>query len=350
MITLAVDVDRLPPYSQDLTAAQRQRVERLLAGPVVSLHDHPVRLPDPLTPQAWAEQNTAGADHIGHAGLRASGLDVVLASSLAEPDQQRLLRWAARMRADTDPDGSGPQVLLALEDLGSIGEDLDGIPALHAAGYRSAGLAYNSGNALGGGLGQAVDGGLTRLGSEAVAVLNRLGMLVDLSHVGDRTSIDAAGASRDPVVITHAGARACWPSPRMKPDDVLRAVAASGGVIGVEAAPGSTRVEGRAEHDLDAVMTHVEYIAELVGVEHVGLGPDTFFGDHAGLYAAAGWAPQPVPGHEGIALPDHVAGMENPAEAPRNAAGWLVRHGWSDADITKILGANAQRVLDAVLS
>ena len=120
-------------------------------------------------------------------------------------------------------------------------------------------------------------------------------------------------------------------------------------MIGVEAAPGSTRVDGRPEHDLDAVMTHVEYIAELVGVDHVGLGPDTFFGDHTGLYAAAGWTPQPVPGHEGLPLPDYVAGMENPAEAPRNAACWLVRRGWTDEDIAKILGGNAEHVLSTVL-
>jgi membrane dipeptidase len=73
--------------------------------------------------------------------------------------------------------------------------------------------------------------------------MNQLGMLVDLAHVGDRTSTDAAEASGQPVVISHAGARARWPSPRMKPDDVLRAVATAGGVIGVEAPPGSTRVK-----------------------------------------------------------------------------------------------------------
>jgi len=67
------------------------------------------------------------------------------------------------------------------------------------------------------------------------------------------------------------------------------------------------------------------------------------------LYAAAGWTPQPVPGHEGLPLPDYVAGMENPAEAPRNAAGWLVRRGWTDDDIAKILGGNAERVLSTVL-
>jgi membrane dipeptidase len=349
MITLASDVDRLPPYPLELTAGQRERVERLLAGTVVSLHDHPVRLPDPLTALTWAEHSSAGTDYLGEAGLNASGLDVVLASSLVEPDQQRLLRWAARMRADARAVESGPEVLLALEDLGSIGTDLDGIPALYAAGFRSAGLTYNAGNPLGGGLGQAVDSGLTVLGREAVSVMNELGLLVDLAHVGDRTSIEAAAASRTPVVISHAGARACWPSARMKPDDVLRAVAATGGVIGVEAAPGSTRVVGRADHDLDAVMAHVEYIAGLVGVDHVGLGPDTFFGDHTGLYAASGWAPQPVPGHEAVPLPDHVAGMENPAEAPGNAAGWLVRHGWTDVDIAKILGSNAQRVLSIAL-
>jgi membrane dipeptidase len=349
VIPLAKDVDRLPSYPLGLDAGQRERVDRLLTGVVVSLHDHPIRLPDPLTAESWSEHTRDGTEHIGHAGLGRSGLDVVLASSLAEPDQNRLLRWARRLRTEADKVTTGPKIVLALEDLGSVGTDLDAVQALYDAGIRSAGLTYNAGNPLGGGLGQPSDGGLTSTGRAAVAVMNQLGMLVDLAHVGDRTSIDAAEASGRPVVISHAGARARWPSPRMKPDDVLRAVAATGGVIGVEAAPGSTRVDGRPEHDLDAVMTHVEYIAELVGVDHVGLGPDTFFGDHTGLYAAAGWTPQPVPGHEGLPLPEYVAGMENPAEVPRNAAGWLVRRGWTDEDIAKILGGNAERVLGAVL-
>jgi membrane dipeptidase len=360
---LAADVDRLPAYQLGLDEGQQQRVDRLLAGLVVSLHDHPVRLPDPLTSDTWAAHAQRGTERLGHMGLNRSGLDVVLASSLVEPEQDRLLRWAHRLGADlagADTVRGGhrwaeatstpmPTVLLALEDLGSIGTDLNGIPALYRAGFRSAGLTYNSGNPLGGGLGQPTDGGLSPLGRQAVALMNQIGMLVDVAHVGDRTSVEAAAASTAPVVISHAGARALWPSPRMKPDDVLRAVADTGGVIGVEAAPGSTRVDGRPEHDLDAVMVHVEYVAELVGVEHVGLGPDTFFGDHTALYSAAGWTPQPVPGREGLALPDHVAGMENPAEAPRNAAGWLVRHGWSDPDIARVLGGNAGRVLATVL-
>jgi membrane dipeptidase len=362
-MSLAADIDRLPAFSLALDAAQQRRVTDLLAGMVVSLHDHPVRLPDPLTPQTWRAHADTNADRLGEVGLERSALDVVFASALAEPDQRRLLAWAAALRADlaasprlrgalgwADVMADGrPSVLLALEDLGSIGTDLDGVSVLHGAGFRSAGLTYNSGNPLGGGLGEPTDAGLTKLGRRAVALMNELGMVVDLSHVGDRTSVQAAAVSSRPVVVSHAGARALWPSPRMKPDEVLRAVADTDGIVGVEAAPGSTRVDGRTAHDLDAVMAHVEYIADLVGVDHVGLGPDTFFGDHTGLYAAAGWQPMPVPGREHVGLPAYVAGMENPGEAPGNAAGWLVCRGWSNEDIAKVLGGNAARVLKVIL-
>lgn len=346
VVPLAADVDRLPAYPLDLDEVQRARVSRLLEGTVVSLHDHPVRLPDPLSAESWAAHDATGVDHLGTEGLRRSGLDVVLASALAIPDLRRLVAWAGALRGQLD--ATSTTVILALEDLGSVGGDVGGIDVLYDAGFRSAGIAYNDGNPLGGGLGQPHDGGLTRAGRDAVALMERRGMLVDLAHVGDTTSLQVTEVATRPVVISHAGARALWPSPRMKPDDVLRAVAATGGVVGIEAAPGSTRVDGREAHDLDAVMAHVEYVAELVGVDHVGLGPDTFFGDHAGLYAAAGWRPTPVPGKGDVPLPDHVAGMENPGEAPYNAAAWLVSRGWTDADIAKVLGDNAARVLAEV--
>lgn len=356
---LAADTDRLPAQGPVLDDAGRRRVEQLLAGPVVSLHDHPVRLPDPLTPQSWQQHHVGNSDVLGVAGLAGSALDVVFASALAEPSLTRLLDWAARIGPRDDArvqlrggwptalDGS-TTVLLALEDLDCVGENPDVVDILLAAGFRSAGLTYNAGNTLGGGLAQPVDPGLTRLGAEVLVRMQDIGMVVDLAHVGDRTSIEAAERSTRPVVVSHAGSRTLWPSARMKPDDVLRAVAATGGLIGVEAAPGSTRVEGRPGHNLAAVMAHVEHIAALVGVEHVALGPDTFFGDHAGLYKAAGWSPLPVAGQQ-LPVPNHVVGMENPAEAARHAAGWLVAAGWSDADVAAVLGGNAVRVLGELL-
>lgn len=363
VVALATDIGRLPAYRLDLGEDDRARVDRLLNGLVVSLHDHPVRLPDPLNAATWQAHTRAGTDQLGEAGLCAGRLDAVLASALAGDELDRLVAWAGALRAGLDRSSDvaaatrwvdaaadpRPSVFLALEDLGAIGTDLAGLDALHSAGYRAAGLAYNTGNPLAGGLGQATDPGLSPLGRRAIRRMEELGIVVDVAHTGDRSSLDAAESATAPVMISHAGARALWPSSRMKPDDVLRAVASTGGVIGVEAAPGSTRVDGRADHDLDAVMAHVEYLADLVGVEHVGLGPDTFFGDHAGLYSAAGWHPTPVPGHEDIPLPAFVAGMENPSEAPHNAAAWLVAHGWADDDIARVLGGNAARLLEAVL-
>lgn len=220
---------------------------------------------------------------------------------------------------------------------------------LYGLGVRSAGLTYNAANALGCGLAVATDTGLTGTGRAAVRLMNAIGMIVDLGHVGDRTSIEAAAHSTRPVVISHAGARSVWGSARMKPDDVLRAMAATGGVIGIEAAPNSTRVSGLAEHNLDTVMRHVEYCAELIGVEHVALGPDTLFGDHVGMYATTGASPMPPPRDEPPAVSGYVAGMENPGEAHRNAAGWLVAHGWTDQDIAAALGGSVARVIEEVL-
>lgn len=364
-VPLATDLNRLPSQGPELTERQNQRVAGLLgAGPVISLHDHPVRLPDPLTPQSWSRHRTAGRDHLGYDGLAQSGLTAVFASALSGLELPALLHWLALLGADlahTDRARLGRQatdlaateppvtVVLALEDLTPVGADLTGVEVLYGLGVRSAGLTYNAANALGCGLAVHNDTGLTASGRAAVGLMNSIGMLVDLGHVGDRTSIEAAAHSTKPVVISHAGARSVWGSARMKPDDVLRAVAATGGVIGIEAAPNSTRVSGRAEHDLDSVMHHVEYCAELLGVDHVALGPDTFFGDHFGMYAAAGASPLPPPPGEPPATSRYVAGVENPGEAHRHAAGWLVAHGWSDPDIAAVLGGNVVRVVKEVL-
>lgn len=366
-VPLAADRDRLPPYRTDLDDAQRRRVEALLTGgPVISLHDHPVRLPDPLDSDSLRQHEESGRDHLGHEGLVRSDLTAVFASAVSRPDLGDLLRRFAFLRADVthtdgllvaedagaiasrDPDRC-VGLVFAMEDLGCVGDDLSGIEVLYGMGVRSAGLAYNAGSALGGGLGQPNDPGLSRHGRDAVALMNVLGMLVDLAHVGDETSVQAARASRKPVVISHAGARGLWDTARMKPDGVLRACAATGGAVGIEAAPGSTRVPGSTGHDLDAVMAHVQYCVELLGVDHVALGPDTFFGDHVGFYAAAGASPVPPPPGEARPRMTHVTGMENPAEAHRNAASWMVRHGWSDDECAKVLGGNVARIVTEVM-
>jgi membrane dipeptidase len=361
-LTLAADTGRLPAYDGVGAESLAQAGQLLARRPAVSLHDHPVRLPDPLTPQTWQAWRAAGREHLGYAGLAGSGWAAVVASALSTPDLPLLLSWARFLREDMQAHpgetvfaagpgdvpaaGGGPVgVLLGLEDLDAIGSDLGGLPRLFDAGIRCAGLTYNKGNALGGGLASDPDAGLTALGRQAVTLMNDLGITVDVAHVGDRTAVDACRASRAPVVVSHAGARAVWPTPRMKPDAVLDAVAGTGGVVAVSAAPNSTLSAAHPRHGLESAMDHLAYLAGRIGIEHVALGPDAFFGDHLGLYQATGhrttW---PVPPHEEIR---YVAGLENPGEAARNVTAWLLEHGWPEPDIAAVIGGNALRVLRA---
>jgi membrane dipeptidase len=175
--------------------------------------------------------------------------------------------------------------------------------------------------------------------------MNELGITVDVAHVGDRTALDICRVSRAPVVVSHAGARVVWPTPRMKPDAVLDAVAGTGGVVAVSAAPNSAMSAAHPRHTLESAMDHVTYLADRLGVEHVGLGPDAFFGDHVGLYEATGhqtaWE---TPPHEEVR---YVAGLENPGEAARNVTAWMLEHDWAEDDIARVIGRNVLQVLRA---
>jgi membrane dipeptidase len=364
-VALAADTGRLAPYD-GLPAPTIARAGELLTRyPAISLHDHPVRLPDPLTPQTWQAWRADGRENLGYAGLAGSGWAAVVASALGTIDLAQLLRWTRFLREDMQHHpreaafaagpgdipaaGGGPVgILLGLEDLDAVGTDLGVLPQIFEAGVRCAGLTYNDGNPLGGGLASNPDDGLTRLGREAVRLMNDLGITVDVAHVGDRTALDACRVSRAPVVVSHAGARAVWPTPRMKPDAVLDAIADTGGVVAVSAAPNSTLSAAHPRHSLDSAMDHVVYIAERLGAEHVALGPDAFFGDHVGLYEATGhrtaWA---TPPHEEVR---YVAGLENPGEAARNVTAWLLDRGWPEADIARVIGGNVLEVLRATAS
>ena len=211
-------------------------------------------------------------------------------------------------------------------------------------------MVYSESNTLGSGLREARDAGLTEFGRQAVRRMNQLGIAVDVSHAGDQTSLDTIEASDKPVFITHAGARSLWNSNRLKPDEVLRACAAKGGVIGIEAAPHTTLPPKHPQHSLESIMEHFEYVADLVGIDHASFGPDTLFGDHVGLHHAFANQLSISQSHGKKAFDEveYVAGIENPAEAFPNIVGWLVKHGYSDEDVAKVIGGNTMRVLEQV--
>jgi membrane dipeptidase len=368
---LAPESGRVPAYDGGFDAATVARAEQLLArNIVVSLHDHPVRFPADmaLTPQ----YNRTGRQHTAFAGLASSGLTVVFdnmmdgtayvtgntpwqwddvvtdlgmrQADIAHADRVMVVRTLRDVQFAHDTGQVG--IVFGLEAATPIGNDLDKLDILFGLGIRQIGIAYSDSNGLGAGLNEPSDYGLTAFGRRAVKRMNDLGLAIDVSHASDQTGIETAAASRAPVLITHAGARALWDIPRLKGDDVLRAVADTGGVIGISAAPHTTISAEHRTHTIASVMDHFHYCADLVGLDHVGFGPDALYGDHVGLHRTfAG-----LLGHPASAGPEHpvveyVDGLENPSEAFHNIAAWLVRDGLSDEEILKVLGGNALRAL-----
>jgi membrane dipeptidase len=368
---LAQESGRVPAYDGGFDAATVARAEQLLAqNIVVSLHDHPVRFPADmgLTPH----YNRTGRQHTAFAGLASSGLTVVFdnmmdgtayvtgntpwqwddvvtdlgmrQADIAHQDRVIVVRTLRDIRFARDTGRVG--IVFGLEAATPIGNDLDKLDILFGLGVRQVGIAYSDSNGLGAGLNEPVDYGLTAFGRRAVKRMNDLGLAIDLSHASDRTGIEAAAASRAPVLMTHAGARALWDIPRLKGDDVLRAVADSGGVIGMSAAPHTTISAEHRTHTIASVMDHFHYCADLVGLDHVGFGPDTLYGDHVGLHRTfAGLLGHPASAGPQHPVVDYVDGLENPSEAFHNIAAWLVRDGLSDEEIIKVLGGNVLRAL-----
>jgi len=130
---------------------------------------------------------------------------------------------------------------------------------------------------------------------------------------------------------------------------VLEALAGKGGVLGIEAAPHTTLTERHPRHSIESCMEHFEHAVKLIGIDHVGFGPDTMFGDHVGLHHAyaALFSLAQVLGGKHYEEVEYVDGLENPADFP-NIIRWLVKQKYPDEAIAKVMGGNALRVLKQV--
>jgi microsomal dipeptidase-like Zn-dependent dipeptidase len=162
-------------------------------------------------------------------------------------------------------------VILGFQNSSPIEDDLDLVEVFHRLGVRIMQLTYNIQGLVGGSCYEPSDSGLSRFGRQVVAEMNRVGMLVDLSHVGEQTSVDAIEHSARPVAITHANPSSCLEHPRNKSDRVLQALAEHGGVLGCTVYP---PLIGGADTSLDAWTEIVARSVDLLGVEHVGIGTD----------------------------------------------------------------------------
>jgi membrane dipeptidase len=368
---LVPQIGRVEPFVFPLLPEQEECVERLLRSSVcVSLHDHGGIMPADLTENdAYIRE---GREAYGFEGLAASGLDAVfenfmdgtatitskggwkwtdvihdLGMHLADVAHQSVVFVGSTVADIEEAHRTGRIALIpCLEGAAPIENELDRLEVLYGLGIRMCGIAYSESNQLGGGIRDPGDGGLTTFGREAVRRMDRLGMAIDVSHTGDITAMQTCELSERPVFLSHSGARALFDEGKLKTDELLKAVAATGGVCGVEAAPHTTIGRRHPRHSLESVMEHVEYCIEVMGIDHVGFGPDLVFGDHVGLHRlyAGAMDTGAVAAHEQV---DHVEGLENLSEFP-NVLRWLVAHGYTDEQIAKLVGGNALAALRRV--
>ena len=203
----------------------------------------------------------------------------------------------------------------------------------YGLGQRVSQLTYVH-NRLGGGSSDAVDSGLTPFGAQIVERMNNVGMAVDISHCGDRTTLDAIEASSKPVLITHSNCRALVQgSHRCKTDEAIRRTAAKGGVIGVTMV--RYFVHSGETATIEDVLDHIDHIVTLCGVEHVGLGSDV---DLDGRDT-----------HPHAPKRNDLDGMDY-AKKVFDLTQGLLRRNYSASDIELILGGNFQRALSEIWS
>ncbi|ERI10430.1 dipeptidase [Aneurinibacillus aneurinilyticus] len=374
---LAKAIHRVPQYGMNLTPEQSKAADEILEKHlIISLRDHGFITPH--NQEHMLDYCRQMHTFFHYEGLAKAGIDaifenfmdgiVILTSKFGLKWDDIILNLGMRLCdiahqqtifiANSVSDIKAAKrdgriaLIPSLEAAGILENEIDRVDVLYGFGIRCMGITYNEANTLGSGLAEEKDGGLTSFGKRVIRRMNKVGMAIDISHCGDKTSMDVIQCSEKPVLLTHAGARALWNTPRMKPDKVLKACTEAGGVIGICAAPNTTLTRNQSAHCIEAVMEHLEYIIHLVGIDHVGLGPDTFYGDHVALQHAFDESLSISASHRGEAFEEspYVAGLENPTEAIRNMVRWMVKHGYREEEISKITGGNVLRALEEIWS
>lgn len=221
--------------------------------------------------------------------------------------------------------------------------DLDLLTVFHRLGVRVIGLMYNERNLLGDGCEEKTDCGLSKFGTQAVEEMNKLGILIDLSHVGYRSSMDAMETSKDPVIFSHSNARALSDHYRNITDEQIKALAEKDGVMGIAV---FTPLVGKINSNIENYLDHIDYVVKLVGVDHVGIGLDFIEGLTREEFEALKSRPELALLLRGLEL-ETVSIIRSITEFTNITRG-LVARGYSDEEIQKILGGNFLRVFEKV--
>jgi membrane dipeptidase len=225
-------------------------------------------------------------------------------------------------------------------------ETVKDVQFFHDMGMRCAQLTYNSQNRIGSGSTERVDGGVSDFGASIITAMNEAGMLIDVSHSGDRTTLDAIALSKTPIAITHSNCRALVDHPRVKTDEAIRALAANGGVMGIT---GVRMFVSKTEPTtISHIVDHIDHVVKLVGIEHVGIGTDSDLNGYDDTSpemnkALRGAYKDSYAFREKI----DVDGFDHPLKM-YDLVEELLRRGYSNANIASVLGGNFRRLLTTI--
>ena len=285
--------------------------------------------------------------------LKAGGVTAVHATAVYWEDARQTLAlladWNRRFREHADlirPVQSGEDIraakregriafLLGAQNCSPIEQDLGLVEIFRRLGLMVMQLTYNNQSPLGGGCYEAVDSGLTRFGREVLKEMNRVGMIADLSHSGEKTTLDAIEHSARPVCISHANPSFFHENVRNKSERVLRALGNSGGMLGFSLYPLHI---GGSSRKLEEFTAMVARTAELMGIEHIGIGTDTVrkWPNSVLEWMRSGrWTWSSATPH----WPEWPAWFRSPADFT-NLTEALLARGFSREDVAKIMGGN----------
>lgn len=265
----------------------------------------------------------------------------------AHPDRLMLVRKASDLETTKSSQRLG--LIYGFQDTTPIGEDVERIDRYDQLGVRIVQLTYNRRNLVGDGCLESGNAGLSAFGMDLIDRLNERHLQIDLSHAGERTTLEAITRSRAPIAITHSGCAALAPLPRNKTDNELRKLADRGGVIGIYLMP---FLRAKGQPTADDLIAHIEHALKVCGEDHVGIGSDgtispidfndEFRRKHAEDVAERRARGISAPGEE----PDVYTFLPdlNTANRFERLATLLSARGHSDRQIEKVLGGNFARL------
>ena len=225
-------------------------------------------------------------------------------------------------------------------------ESVEDVALFRRLGLRCAQLTYNNQNRIGSGSTERIDGGVSDYGAAIVGEMEKQRMLVDVSHCGDQTTLDAIAIANGPIAITHSNARALVDHPRVKTDEAIKALAAKGGVMGITGVRMFVRTTDPT--NVGHMADHIDHVAKLVGVDHVGIGSD------ADLHGYDDMKPDEYALLKGsykgsYAFRDKIDidGFDHPLKT-FDLTEELIRRNYSNDNIRAVLGGNFRRLLAQV--